>query len=115
MISPINIFQGDDMELILVRPDITDPLAAIDDNWVCEIAVMDSSSNIVIAKRAVEQKTDDNLYFLVGLTSAESASLAFSGRLGCFVFAIQLKNNTLSPAYCREKHLPLYVEKQVVI
>jgi hypothetical protein len=115
MITPITLFKGDDMELIQVRPRLNDDTAVIDSNWVCEIAVMNEAREIVVPKRTVTLKSDDGKYFLAGLTSAETSLLTVAKRMTQYIFAVQCKNNTLSPAYNREKHLPLYVEREVVI
>jgi hypothetical protein len=115
MISPITLYQGDDMALIQVRPRLNDDNAVIDNNWLCEIAVMNAAREIVVPKRAVSLKSEDGKYFLAGLTSGETSLLTVDKRMTPYIFAIQCKNNTLSPAYNREKHLPLYVEREVVV
>ena len=114
MANPIKLYQGDDMELIQVRPRLNDDNAVIDNNWVCEIAVMNEAGDIVVPKRTVTLKSDDDMYFLAGLTPAETSLLTVTKRMTQYIFAVQCKNNTLSPTYNREKHLPLYVEPQAV-
>ena len=104
------IHQGDSTLLIPVRPFLKDAAEVLGGDWVCKTAVLDATGTVVIAEHTVTTKTDDNLYFLVGLTSLQTTDLTVLRNPTVYQWVIQLSNATLN--YSKEKHIPLFVMTQ---
>ena len=111
--NPIVISQGDSTGLISVRPDLLDGVT-IDDNWICKTVIADADGTPISTPRVITEKTDDDLYFIVGLEPSETEQVIVSKKSKVCKWVIQLSNKTLVPAYNREKAIMLVVMKQSI-
>lgn len=113
--NSIAIYQGDSTDLIQVRPKIADPLETISNDWQCKTSVINSKGEVVVGPRDIIEKSEDDLYFIVGLSPGETLELSVdNGYYAQYSWVIQLSNATLEPAYSKEKHIPLNIRKQGV-
>lgn len=114
MTAPMSLFQGDSSELLQVRPNIADPAEVISGDWVCTTKLVDVDKNEIVAARTETTKTDDELHFVVSLSPTDTEAVTVGDLPVRVYWVIQMTNNVLSPAYNREKHLPVIVKKQAI-
>lgn len=105
------MYQGDGTKVIPVRPDIADSSEVISEDWICKTSVIASDGTTTVPVKTVNTKSDDGLFFFVSLTPEETALLDVVGSFSNYFWVIQLSNALLSPAYSKEKHIPLVVRK----
>lgn len=114
MIKPISLFQGDSSGLIKLRPNITDPNVVISDDWECKTSLLNNDGTVVIAPRTESMKTDDDLFWIVGLSPSDTEDVTIdqNSKYNECTWVIQVSNNTLDPAYNKELHIQVNVRKQ---
>lgn len=113
-VEEYTIYQGDTGPIIRPRPTVLDDGVVLDVNWTCSTAVNDADGVEVIAKRAVTDKTVDNLRFVAALTPTETNLLLVddSENYRSYTQVIEVINTTLTPPFNIEEHYTLKVTPQ---
>lgn len=113
-VEEYTIYQGDTGPIIRPRPTVLDDGVVLDINWSCFTAVNDADGTPVIARRAVTDKTDDNLRFIAALTPTETNLLEVedSESYRPYTQIIEVINTTLTPPFNIEEHYTLKVTPQ---
>lgn len=107
----LTLHKGDSGTIVPVRPDISDPLEPLSEGWVCKTAVLDSNKDILIPARTETELGDSNLNWLVQLSKEDTNSIEVVGKFTRVYWVIQVENLTLSPAYSKEKHFEIIIER----
>ena len=108
------IYQGDTGPILLARPAMLNNTDTLDSNWECYSAAISLSGNPAIASREITDKTDDQLQFIAALIPSETESLSVDEDRGYseYIWVIEIRNPAYTPAYNREKHIPIKVKAQ---
>lgn len=116
-VETYTLYQGDTGPIIRPRPSVLDTGVVLDVNWTCFIGVNDADGTAVVAKRAVTDKTSDNLYFVAALTPTETTALTVSaGELyEHYNMVVEVVNTTLIPPFNIEQHYTLHVKEQGLV
>lgn len=105
------IKQGDSLPW-LARPNTLASGETMDANWICRAGVYTKAGVEMVAPFTVTDKYtfDSEEYFVVALTRQQTSGLA----AGEYVLVIDVRNDTLSPAYSDESCVALIVEAQYI-
>lgn len=107
-----SIYQGDSGLPTPVRPAISDPEETINNDWVCKTSLLGPDGSVIVPVRTESVKTDDNLYWLIWLKKEDTENVDIKRNFAKCTWVIQVTNDTLIPAYNREKHITVNVLKQ---
>lgn len=107
----MSLFKGDSGDIVPVRPQIADPAAIIDANWVCKTALLDASGNVLVPARVENTKSPDNMTWLISLSSSDTSSVPIVGKFSRVFWVVQISNNALDPSYSRESHLEVVITR----
>jgi len=113
--EPLEVYQGDLSDVYHVRPVYSGLADALSSDWACFQGVIDCDGNIVVDRVEVTAKvvdTNDKQRFLCALEPADTELLAVpNGYNESYTWVIEVVNDSVSPAYNREVHIPLQVKK----
>lgn len=115
--KPISLARGDSSDLILIRPNIADDSEVISADWVCRTKLVEEDFTEIVAERVESTKTDDELNFVVGLspTDTESVTVEAGKKFKRVFWVVQVSNTNLTPAYSREKMIPVVIRNQAIV
>jgi hypothetical protein len=113
----IELVQGNTSDVKLTRPDFPDLPDALDENWVCQQAVMDCAGALVVGLSTVSDKALDEFdkqRFVVAVSPTDSATLSVAAGEPYqeYTWLIELSNTTTTPPYKKEHHITLRVYSQ---
>ena len=112
MISlPYEIYEGGSTPIVLARPNIADASEVISGDFTCEVSLLGPDGKVIVAARPSTAKTEDELYFAVQLSPAETALVNVVALPVTCTWVVQIENLLLSPNYSKEKHIELIVKK----
>lgn len=114
MMTTLTLYTGDSSDIIPVRPFIENPFEPISGDWVCKIAIVDARNMLVLAAKAVTEKSDDQLHYLVQLLPDDTKDLVVQEDYSVFNLVIQVSNDVLSPPYSKEKRITLIVKQGII-
>jgi len=111
MSDTIEIIQGDSSTILdIYVQDEDGNNTTLDSNWKCYKGVCDmlGSGRTMLVEETEVSLSDDNLYFPVGLTPTESASLDE----GYCYLVVEVSNDTLTPPYKKEYHRKIKITSE---
>lgn len=107
----IELYTGDSSRPIYIRPDIADDQAVISNDWSCHTWVTDKYGAEIITSREEVLKTNDDMNFVISLSSDDRSLLDVKGDVEEYEWVIQLTNNMLIPTYEREKRITVIARR----
>lgn len=115
--NTISLFKGDSSGLLLIRPNLKEVTGVITDDWVCTTALVNVDRTDIVAPRTETTISDDGLHWVVGLSpdDTNSVDIDINSKYKKCYWVIQVSNESLDPAYSKEKHIQVNVKKQGII